>query len=123
MKIYCRTRERNNPLDRFIGKDAWVLCKLRKKDGELSRKNFWVRIFKEIDNQYLCNTAIVTNWTTSTDFDANVRFISDRNLYGESTARLREKSSFEIVEPLEVLTTNELFILNEEDIINEASEE
>lgn len=123
MKIYCRTRERNNPLDRFIGKDIWVLCKLRKKDGELSLRNFWVRIFKEIDNQYLCNTAIVSNWTTSTDFDANLRFKSDRNLYGENTARLREKSSFEIVEPLEAITTDELFVLNEEDIIDEAAEE
>ena len=34
-----------------------------------------------------------------------------------------EKSSFEIVEPLEAITTDELFVLNEEDIIDEAAEE
>lgn len=121
MKIFCKTRDNVNRLDRFVGKDVWVKCRLWIGGNHWSYNDFWVKFISSDDTTYDVIAAICL------EEDGGLREKTARDRYnGSKYIRTRNKENIRLVTPIEVLTTDELFSLdpkNPEDIEQEASEE
>ena len=99
MKIYARSRQYSNVLDRFVGKDAWIKVHYKPPkdfDGEL-----WIRV------------------KASTGYgNYTINYITEGSLYGLSEVALMQymqrggiiKSKYVTVpEPIQVMSTKELY--------------
>lgn len=107
MKIYC---SRQSSLSKIVGKDAWILCKLRKKSGP-TKFDFWVRIYAEYADTYL--VALVM----ATDRDdrrcCGLRSKGEMDTYMSMEKKEIPKSRiYSIIIPEEIVTTDELFSSN-----------
>lgn len=117
MKIYCKSREYKNILDRYVGKDVWVLCDLWIGGDHWSHNHFWIKLIIDNGDSYDCITAMASG-------EEGYRFSFDKELYcNVDKLRTRDKKTIKPLQPIEVLTTEDLFCLTEEDLLDEASEE
>ena len=103
MKIYSRFE---NKVDRFVGQDAWVHCTYGS-----GYKSIWVRLLekrtntKSNDCYYRANSILDTNLTSNKLFFGNDM---DRQWFLNHVDLFLEKS-LKLIEPIEILTTRELF--------------
>lgn len=102
-------KDYQNELDRFIGKDVWVLCNFQRKDGDWSHQKAWIRIVGEDDDKYLINLALAGYG----EYDS--RSILEKDMY-LNRVRPKLKSELKLVKPIQALTTDEFFSEEEEDI-------
>jgi len=100
MKIYAST---STNLDKFIGKDLWVL--VLKRGGGKS----WVRILRKERNEYIVN-AVPRNFADYSGFNAR-----DANFYNQHAIRFFTNELI-LVQPVEILTTEEMFENHKEDL-------
>lgn len=100
MKIYAST---STNLDKFIGKDLWVLV-LKRGGGK-----YWVHILRKERNEYLVN-AVPRAFADYSGFTAR-----DVNFYSQHTIRFFTDELI-LVQPIEILTTEEMFENRKEDI-------
>lgn len=100
MKIYCRTREYENKLDQYVGKDVWI------KMRHMSH-SYWVNLLCVQEYRIAPGTPLVqgykgiTIWTGS-----HYRSVQELVWVSECTRTI--DSSYYIDQPLEVRTTEEL---------------
>lgn len=117
MKIYCKTREYKNILDKYVNRDVWVLCKIWIAGDHWSHNDFWVRLLTDNGDSYDCVSAMAGG-------ESGFRLISEKsNYFSPENIRTRDKENLKPKEPIEVLTTSDLFCLTEEELLDEASEE
>lgn len=117
MKIYCKTREYKNILDKYVNRDVWVLCKIWMAGDHWSHNDFWIRLLADNGDSYDCVAAMASS-------ESGFRLISDKsNYFSPENIRTRDKETIKPKEPIEVLTTSDLFCLTEEELLDEASEE
>lgn len=100
MKIYCST---DVGLDKYVGKDVWVLCEFmmstrHNRKPHWSSARFWVRFLSKIPGGYEINTSVATS-NIDGDYDYLLR-VWDNLDYNHQTAFSNE---IRAVEPVEVL--------------------
>lgn len=98
MKIYARTSRGNHPLYRFIHKDVWV-----KVTHLPTESKYYIRVYNIDENGVM--TFNQTNiWPIGSESYEAPRFIQRINKdYTDNV------SNFEIVEPMELVSTAELY--------------
>lgn len=118
MKIYCRTRENRDILSKFVGKDFWILCDIWLNIGKRwSFNHQWVRVIADLGDSYRCKYI-------SAFGDEDFKLFADKSSIGsDAGASVLKKNEIRVVQPVEILTTDDLFCLTREDIEQEASEE
>ena len=110
MKVYvCSSTRYENPFDQFLGKDAWVACSVK-------GRTYWhyLRFFsKDPDGTYHIEFAdpefIEDDGKYHCDSKSFNRMMSNKG-YWKATSDI-----LELVQPLEVLTTDELFEIDDDD--------
>ena len=118
MKIYCKTKEDRDILSKLVGKDFWILCDIWLKIGKRwSFNHQWVRIIDDLGDSYRCKYI-------SAFGNENFRLSTEKSSTGsDAGASVLNKNEIRVVQPVEILTTDDLFCLTREDIEQEASEE
>ena len=106
MKIYATTSYTYG-LDKFIGKDIWVLVNHRVTGNSYLA---WVRVLSATENEYVVNEAKLCYFDED-EYDIPSTYTGDSVLKNRlmSDTILYDKADTYIVEPLEIASTEELF--------------
>lgn len=108
MKIYCSKRSNDEiDLDRFVGTDYWVKCR-----GIGTPDLYWVHFLSKDDknrykavrvNDYYLNNKTGPGNNFSRNFILNIN-----NLQMQGASIPLNKNHFDLYEPLDIITTEEL---------------
>ena len=98
MKILARQQQEQNPLYKFIHKDAWIKVRRDSAGAE-----YYIRVYS-INSDGIMQYNRTNIWPVGDEDYAEARFIHRINQ--DFWTPIEE---FEIVEPMEVISTNELY--------------
>ena len=100
--------ERKTGLDRFLGKDLWVLTNCNIRSVKCSKS--WVRVIESTETAYVVNEASSEHFD-KTDDGMTKAFIGDDCIKEGILTERKEynKADIALIVPEEVLTTEELF--------------
>lgn len=114
MKLYSSRQTYKNELDRFVGKDVWVLVDVEfEYRNRLVKRREWARILESLnlsDNYegYVSNLISCDDLRRISDDEYHYRYVGI-NLHTDLTdRRYLNKDYFKLSKPLEILTTEEL---------------
>lgn len=99
MKIYSSKRC-DNELDKFVGTDLWVKVRNKSLGG-----NAYIHILKSSDDSYVFNECFADDESLSECVTQETKdyFTSPENAF------IEPKSNFELIRPIDCVSTDELF--------------
>ena len=102
MKIYCNRRQYENELDRYIGQDIWIYTSLMSNP----RSGRYIRIVDKTKKLYTLNCVTKKNVEKMIALHDMVNFHNALKCQFKFTI---EEVTASIIQPMEILTTEELF--------------